>query len=65
MDLISQLPKPNLNSISTDITDGESFIRWLENGNEITYEVAKDICKSLEGHILFGESEDRDARYQI
>lgn len=48
MDLISQLPKPNLNNISTDITDGESFIRWLENGNEITYEVAKDICKSLE-----------------
>lgn len=48
MDLISQLPKPNLNSILTDITDGESFIRWLENGNEITYEVAKDICNSLE-----------------
>lgn len=48
MDLISQLPKPNLNNISTDIMDGESFIRWLENGNEITYEVAKDICKSLE-----------------
>lgn len=48
MDLISQLPKPNLNSISSDITDGESFLIWLENGNEITYEVAKDICKSLE-----------------
>ncbi|MDU5107343.1 hypothetical protein [Clostridium sp.] len=48
MDLISQLPKPNLSSISNDITDGESFLIWLENGNEITYEMAKDICKSLE-----------------
>lgn len=48
MDLISQLPKPNLNLISTDITDGESFIKWIEYGNEITYEMAKDICKSLE-----------------
>jgi len=48
MDLVSQLPMPNLNLISTDITDGESFIRWLENGNKITYEMAKDICKSLE-----------------
>lgn len=47
-DLVSQLPKPNLNLISNNITDGESFIRWIENGNEIIYEIAKDICNSLE-----------------
>lgn len=48
MDLVCQLPKPNFNLISADITDGESFIRWLENGNKITYEMAEIICRSLE-----------------
>ncbi len=38
------------------------------NGKFICYaynNIGHNICKSLEGHILFGESEDRDARYQI
>ncbi|AJG98557.1 hypothetical protein LF65_01959 [Clostridium beijerinckii] len=48
MDLISQLSKPNFKIISADITDGEAFITWLEDGNKITYEMAQYICKSIE-----------------
>lgn len=46
-DLIEQLPTPNLHYIS-GVTDGESFIEWLESGNEITYNLAKEICKYIE-----------------
>lgn len=46
-DLLNQLPIPALTVID-GVTDGESFIRWLENGNEITDNMAHYICKSLE-----------------
>ncbi|MBN1054904.1 hypothetical protein DVW05_06010 [Clostridium botulinum] len=47
MDLASKLPAPILQNIE-GVTDGESFIRWLEEGNEITDKMANTICKELE-----------------
>lgn len=46
-DLTSKLPDPNLKMIE-GVTDGESFIKWLEAGNEINDALAYDICKSIE-----------------
>jgi len=47
IDLITRLPKPNLREIES-VTDGESFIKWLESDNLISDKVANIICKGLE-----------------
>ena len=47
MDLVDQLPIPSIRSIE-GITDGESFIKWLEDGNELTENRSYKICKSIE-----------------
>lgn len=47
MDLVDQLPIPNLKIID-NVTNGESFIKWLEDGNELSEDMAYKICKSLE-----------------
>lgn len=47
MDLVNQLYAPLLQNIE-GVTDGESFIRWLEEGNVITDRMANDICEELE-----------------
>lgn len=46
-DLVKKLPKPNLRIIG-GIKDGEDFIKWLEDGNELDEKVAYDICKGIE-----------------
>lgn len=46
-DLANKLSVPILERID-GVTDGESFIKWLEEGNEITDRMAYDICKDLE-----------------
>ena len=47
MDLITQLPTPNLKQFD-DVTGGEQFIKWLESDNSINDEIANTICKGLE-----------------
>ena len=47
MDLVKQLPCPNLENVN-GVSDGESFIRWLEEGNEISDEMAYRICREIE-----------------
>lgn len=47
MDLVNQLYAPILQNIK-GVTDGESFIKWLEDGNVITDRMANDICEELE-----------------
>ncbi|MCS6103540.1 hypothetical protein DWV12_14605 [Clostridium botulinum] len=47
MDLFDKLSLPILQNIE-GITDGESFIKWLEEGNEITDRIALSICEDLE-----------------
>ncbi len=46
-DLVEQLPIADLRHIN-GIEDGESFIKWLECGNEISEYQALEICNELE-----------------
>ncbi|MDM0993459.1 hypothetical protein QTI96_01615 [Clostridium perfringens] len=46
-DLVEQLPVPDLRIIP-EVSDGESFIKWLEDGNEISDKMAIEICNSIE-----------------
>ena len=46
-DFVMNLPKPNLRVIE-GVSDGESFIKWLEAGNEIDDKLAYVICRDIE-----------------
>lgn len=47
MDFFNKISIPVLQNIE-GVKDGESFIRWLEEGNEITDKMASFICEDLE-----------------
>ena len=47
MDFFNNISVPVLQNIE-GVTDGESFIKWLEEGNEITDKLALNICTDLE-----------------
>lgn len=47
-DLRDNLPSINLSMISDDLSDGESFINWLKQGNKLSYEQSRYICEALE-----------------
>lgn len=47
-DIVDNLPIVNLSLISNEVCDGEAFIKWLEEGNNLSHKQSKEICKSLE-----------------
>lgn len=49
-DIIDKLPQINLKLID-GVSDGESFFKWLENGGEITDEIARIVCKYMEERV--------------
>lgn len=48
VDLLTKIPIINSKLANSDIEDGESFIKWLEDGNTLSHESCMDICKSVE-----------------
>lgn len=47
-DILTQIPIIDLKLIDLEIDNGESFIRWLEEGNKLSFEDCKYICKLVE-----------------
>lgn len=48
-DIVEEIPKPNLKLIGFD--NGESFKKWLKEGNTFTENMGKIICKDIETKI--------------